>query len=58
MMWERRNEKVAIKYEITTFSFELYFFSIKYESKELKMIFFLGSCISKPSSGYKSEEIS
>jgi hypothetical protein len=57
-MWERRNEKVAIKYEITTFSFELYFFSIKYKSKELKMIFFLGSCISKPSSGYKSEEIS
>jgi hypothetical protein len=33
-MWERRNEKVAINYEITTFNFELVFSGIKYKSKK------------------------
>jgi len=33
-MWERRNEKVAINYEITTFKFELFFSGIKYKNKK------------------------
>jgi hypothetical protein len=63
MMWEKRNEKVAIKYEITTSTLNSSFLALDTKAKNKmqmveRWIFFLGSYILKPSSGYRSEEIS